>query len=106
MNGLELKQVMMKRRAEAFWGNRYWYNTPNDGRVQIGVLAGLGGDVFIVAYFRGSGSRRAIKTKRLPAGDNPAVLQGLLDVWAQERGLELVDTKFSDSESPTHISTP
>lgn len=81
------RERIRKLRLSGFHGRRYWYTTPNDGTVCIGVRQGLGGDIWIVAYVRESGGTRAIKTKRLPAGPNPAALQQLLDTWAAERDL-------------------
>lgn len=93
MGKIDVKAMAEKIRAKrlsGFHGRRYWYNTPNDGSVCIGVRQGLGGDIWIVAYVRESGGTRAIKTKRLPASPDPDALQQLLDVWALERKLEEV----------------
>lgn len=87
MNVIEMKEQIRKKRLSGFHGRRYWYPTPNDGTVCIGVRQGLGGDIWIVGYVRESCGTRAIKTKRLPAGPDPAELQSLLDVWAAERAL-------------------
>lgn len=86
-NVLENKERIRKLRLSGFHGRRYWYNTPNDGTVCIGVRQGLGGDIWIVGYVRESCGTRAIKTKRLPACPDPIALQQLLDVWAAEREL-------------------
>lgn len=88
MNLREGVEQLRERRHKAFHGRRYWYNTPSDGRVQIGVLQGLGGDIWIAAYFRENGARKKVNTARLPALIDPDSLQALLDQWAHERQLQ------------------
>lgn len=90
MSGKEMRDRMLAERAAAFYGKRYWYNTPNDGRREIGVLQGLGGDCWIIAYFRESGARRSIKSPALKERNNPEVLQHALNLWAKARHLEEV----------------
>jgi len=90
MSGMEMKEALLLRRARRYYGKRYWYNTPGDGRVDIGVLQGLGGNVWLVGYIRESGATKRIKTARLQPMANPAELQILLDQWAHERQLEEV----------------
>lgn len=90
---MELKERyehMKKKRREAFHGRRYYYNTAADGRRVIGVIQGLGGDVWIVGYLRDNGTRKAVKSVRLQSGSDPDALQRKLDIWAIERGLEEV----------------
>ena len=87
MTGLELRELQRAKRREAFFGKRYWYATPNEGRQEIGVLRGLGDDSWIVGYIRESGGRKRIKTRNLPMGSDPRVLQDELDSWAIARGL-------------------
>lgn len=83
-------EQIKKARREVFHGRRYYYNTASDGRRVIGVTQGLGGDVWIVAYIRDDGSRRAVKSVRLPSDSDPDRLQRKLDIWAIERALEEV----------------
>lgn len=90
MTGMELKEKMLRERAAAFHGKRYWYNTPADGRREIGVLQGLGGDIWIVGYFRENGARRAVKSPHVRANYSCEVLQNNLDRWAKARQLEEV----------------
>ena len=90
INMLELKERQRANREDIFHGQRYWYNTPHDGRRMIGVCQGLGGDIWIVASVRESGARKKINTVKLPALTNPDLLQGLLDVWAKAHELEEV----------------
>lgn len=90
MTGIEMKEKMLASRAAAFHGKRYWYNTPADGRREIGVLQGLGGDIWIVGYFRESGARRAVKSPSIRANANPDVLQHALNLWAKARHFEEV----------------
>ena len=84
----QLKEMRDRRRARYF-GKRYWYNAPSDGRVEIGVVRGLG-DIWMGGYIVESGSTRRLKTKRLEPTTHPAELQILLDQWAHERQLEEV----------------
>ncbi len=72
-----------------YFGRCYYYNTPGDGRVKIGVVRGLG-DIWIVGFIAGTGGCRRVKTKRLEPTTHPAELQILLDQWAHERQLEEV----------------
>ncbi|MEI8133013.1 MAG: hypothetical protein WCG34_11320 [Leptolinea sp.] len=74
---------------ECFHGNRYWYPTPDDGTVCIGVFQGAVG-VWIVGYVRENGARKRIKTVHLPVMTAPEVLQVNLDHWALKRGLKEV----------------
>lgn len=76
-------------RAAAFHGKCYRYNTPADGPNKIGVMAGLGGDIYIVGYFRDNGARKAIKAPSLRACYSAAQLQIHLELWAKQRGLEV-----------------
>ena len=69
-----------------FFGPTYWYPTPNDGIQEIGVTRGLG-DVWIVAWFRGS-ARKRVKTPHLPPAADPADLQAKLDAWTGKRGIQ------------------
>jgi hypothetical protein len=84
---MKMKEEIRKKRMSGFYGRRYWYTTPNDGTVCIGVRQGLGGAVWIVGYVRESCGTRAIKSKRLLPGPYPDTLQDLLDVWAEQRQL-------------------
>lgn len=79
-----------KERATAFHGRCYYYNTPADGRKTIGVMQGLGGDIWIVGYFRDNGARRAVKSPHLRADNAADILQHKLDNWAKRRDLEEV----------------
>lgn len=81
------KDRIKAERAAAFHGRRYFYTTPNDGHVIIGVLRGLG-DAWIVGYFMESGARKAIRSNRLWSTTHVDDLQQRLDVWATERGLK------------------
>lgn len=87
MTGMEMKEKMMAERAAAFHGRCYWYNTPSDGRRTIGVMKGLGGDIWIVGYFRENGARRAVKSPHIRANYSPEVMQCSLDRWAKAREL-------------------
>lgn len=72
----------------SFHGKTYLYPTGSHGTREIGVLLGLGSDIYLVAWLSETGGRRRIKTARLPAIANPDRLQVLLDAWAKERHLE------------------
>lgn len=69
-----------------FYGQTYWYPTPNNGLQEIGVTNGLGG-CWIVAWFRGS-ARKRVKTPHLPPAADPADLQTKLDSWAAKREIK------------------
>lgn len=88
-NVLEARERLKAERAAAFYGKRFWYNSASNGRVQIGVMQGLG-DFWIVAFFRESGSRRSVNTSRLPANECPDALQKMFEDWANQKGLEEV----------------
>ena len=90
MTGMEMKGQMEGKRREAFFGNRYLYNTPNDGRVVIGVMQGLGEDCWFVGYFRENGARKKINTPHLPVHGSPQVVQDELNAWAGKRELREV----------------
>jgi hypothetical protein len=85
----EAYEERKQQRAAAFLGRCYWYNTPADGRKRIGVTPALGGDIYIVGYFRDSGALRAVKSPHLRASAISDRLQASLDQWAKQRGLEV-----------------
>jgi len=87
MNALEMREHGRAVRRARYFGKRYHYNTSNDGRVEIGVVQGLGED-WIVGYITESCATRRVKTKRLEPCKDPTALQVLLDQWAHERQLE------------------
>lgn len=90
MTDLKQKYTEMKsERLHRFHGRRYYYNTASAGRRIIGVIKGLG-DAYIVGYVTETGAHRSLKIPSLPSLPDPAGLQGLLDVWAQNRKLEEV----------------
>jgi hypothetical protein len=76
-----------KKESSPFYEKTYLYNTPNDGEKEIGVLAGLGDDTYIVGWLKENGARKRIKSNRLPVLPEPVELQVKLDAWAIERGL-------------------
>ena len=78
---------MKKERSEAFKGRTYQYNTASHGTRTIGVLLGLGQNIYFVGWLSDTGARKRLKTARLPALTDPGRLQVLLDAWAEERGL-------------------
>lgn len=75
-------------KPDVFTGRTYWYPTPNDGKREIGVCAGLGGSP-IVAWVADSGAPRRVRTPHLPAGIPAAELQARLQRWATARNLEV-----------------
>lgn len=89
----EARQRLREEQAKAFYGRRYFYDTANDGRRIIGVLMGLG-ETFIAGYFRESGSRKALKSKRLFSTRHADNLQMRLDDWAQKKGLTEVPRDY------------
>lgn len=88
-NALEKREELRKARTECFHGRRYFYITQSHGSQTIGVLRGLG-DMWIVGYIRESGSRRALKSKKLWATTHADDLQQRLDAWAKSKGLREV----------------
>lgn len=86
---MEMRDRIRAERLAAFYGRRYFYITANDGNQIVGVLKGLG-DTYIAGYFRESGSRRALKVKRLWPTSHPDDLQMRLDEWAANKGLREV----------------
>lgn len=85
-NALEERDRLRKERAECFYGRRYFYTTASDGHQIIGVLRGLG-EMRIVGYIRETGSRKALKIKRLWPTKHAEDLQNRLDEWAKDKGL-------------------
>jgi len=85
-NALEKREELRRNRRDCFFGRRYFYVTASDGNQIIGVLKGLG-DAWIVGYVRESGSRRALKVKRLWSTTHADDLQERLDEWAKKKGL-------------------
>jgi hypothetical protein len=69
-------------------GKKYWYNTPNDGRREIGVHEIERGVLYAVCYHDSAGVQMRVNTSNLPASDNPGVVQRGLDEFARRRGLE------------------
>jgi len=90
MTGMEMKAQMDGKRRETFFGKRYFYATPNDGRVVIGVMQGLGEDCWFVGYFRENGARKKINSIHLPVNKSPRVGQDELNAWARKRQLREV----------------
>jgi hypothetical protein len=82
-----------------FQGATYLYPTPNDGKKEIGVVAGNDGE-FVVGYIDGNGVTKRINAAgKLPAAPTPGVLQDILDKWAQTHKLE-------KPSSPPQMDTP
>ena len=74
---------------------RYWYNTPNDGRREIGVMQWNHAGHWGVVYLGSDNLPHLLKTPNLPQCLGLEAAQRALDKFAAKRGLEEV----SDTES-------
>lgn len=81
------EQITQEKQA-AFYGKTYRYTSASYGIKRIGVMQGLGGNIWIVAFFKDNGSRKSVNTSRLPPNEDPSALQKMLDDWAAQKGLE------------------
>lgn len=72
-------------------GTQYWHEIGGQKR-RIGVVPGLGGDVWIVAFEAdGGGGRHRVRSPRLEPCSDRRALQHALDAWAEEKGLAPAD---------------
>ena len=70
-----------------FYGQCYWYNTPNHGRRRIGVANGQPPWV-VAGWINDIGELVRVSTPHLPKLLCPVSLQARLDTFAASRHLE------------------
>lgn len=89
MTSQEMREELRARRRSQYYGKRYHYNNPQDGRIELGVLQGLG-DAWFVGYIRENGSRRAFKSPLFRGIEKPDELHAALVAYATAHQLEEV----------------